>query len=51
MRSCPRHLHIRMLRNMECSDGEYTPLIYRPWFMITLGVLWFVSLIILACAE
>lgn len=51
MRSCPRDIHMKILRGMECSDGEYTPLIYRPWFMITLGVLWFVFLIILACCE
>ena len=51
MRSCPRELHIKILRGMECSDGGYTPLLYRPWFMALLVGLWIVSLIILAVAE
>lgn len=51
MRSCPRHLHIKMLREMECSDGGYTPLLYRPWFMTTLLMLWVVLIIVAAIAE
>jgi hypothetical protein len=51
MRSCPRHLHIKMLRGMECSDGGYTPLLYRPWFMTMLLVLWVVLIIVAATAE
>lgn len=39
MRSCPRDLHIKILREMECSDGGYTPLLYRTWFIVTLLII------------
>ena len=49
MRSCSRRLHLKMLKGSAYSDNEYinedyTPLVYRPWFI----VLYIVTLLVLA---
>lgn len=50
MRSCSRKTNLRMLKGMGYSDVDYDPLLYRPWFMFTMLILWITSLIILAVA-
>ena len=48
MRNCPKRIYMKVLREMECSNGGYTPLLYRPWFMTLLLVAWVVWLIIVS---
>lgn len=54
MRSCPRHIHIRMLRGGtgldEHSEYKWYHVINETWFMVTLLIIWLVCLIILAVA-
>ena len=48
MRNCPKRIYMKVLREMECSNGGYTPLLYRPWFMTLLLVVWVVWLMIVS---
>lgn len=52
MRSCPRQIHIRMLKGIGIgySNKDDTPLLYRTWFMTMLLIIWVACLVVLSVA-
>ena len=53
MRSCPKNIHIRMLRGEtghEYNEHKWYHIIQETWFMVTLFIIWSVCLIALAIA-
>ena len=42
MRDCPKHLHIKILKNSGYSNEEYTPLLFKSWFILLLLILWII---------
>ena len=45
MRNCSRHLHIKILKRGGYSNEEYTPLLFKPWFILLLLALWIILII------